>query len=448
MGTLMAREHRLAVAGGRADKGGGPTAAISAERQTRRAWRVLFLSALCFAVIASALGVGFTTYRTNATRPRGGVIRSFLTGTQAQIRGRQQVFWHDVAAGATINEGDTVRTGEDTRLRITLFDDTLVELIPGTEVTFDSLRASQYLDSNATIDLHQDSGRLVITLSKETPFARTRTTVTTRGAVIEARQPGTSFRVLVVPGLPGEVDRADVSVLDGGDVSVTGAGRMVTIANGQQTIVYAGSAPSAAAIKQTELIDNGDFKNAARGQAPAHWEVKRDDGGDGNLNRASWELVPETVRGQPVTALHFVRTGGNTDGDLVGVQQSIAFGELDEYDSVVLSADVKVVSQNLSGGGSFGTEYPMTFLIRYVTQRNDPVEKGLGFFNQNDAANPTVTATLTGVQVKPGEWTPVQLNLKDLKQIYPAPYKLVNIWVYASGHDYDASVANLSIVAK
>lgn len=444
----MAREHRLAVAGGREEKGSEPTAAISAERQMRRAWRVLLLSALCFAVIVGALGAGFTTYRTNATRPRGGDVRSLLTGNQAQVRGRQQAFWHDIAAGAAISEGDTVRTGDDTRMRISLFDDTLVELSPNTEVTFVQLRASQYLDSNATINLRQDAGRVVLTASKANTYARMRATVETHGATVETRQPGTSYRVLVLPGLAEEPDRTEVSVLDGGEITVAGAGQVVTVANGQQTVVRAGSPPTPAAIKQTELIDNGDFKNAARGQDPAHWELKRDDGGDGNLNRASWELVPDTVRGQPVTALHFVRSGGNTDGDLVGFQQTVAFGELDEYDSVVLSADVKVMSQNLSGGGNFGTEYPMTILVRYLTQRNDLVEKGVGFYVQNDAGNPTATATLTGTQVKPGEWTSVQVNLKDLKQFYPAPYKIVNIWVHASGHDYDAYVANLSIVAK
>jgi hypothetical protein len=90
----------------------------------------------------------------------------------------------------------------------------------------------------------------------------------------------------------------------------------------------------------------------------------------------------------------------------------------------------------------------MTFLVRYVTQRNEPVEKGFGFFMQNDAGNPTESATLKGAPVKPGEWTSVQFNLKDLKLVYPSPYKIVNIFVYASGHDYDAYVANVSIVAK
>jgi hypothetical protein len=444
----MAHQHRLAMTGGQENKDLERTAVISAERQMRRAWSVLLACILCFTVAVAALGFGYTTYRSNATQHRGALVSSFLTGSQAQVRGKQRADWYDITVGGALSEGDTVRTGDDTRMRITLFDGSLIELFANTVVTFDALRASQYLDRNATIQLRQDSGHLVVTSSRDSPFARTRISVAAHAATVEARQPGTGFRVLIVPGLGDELDHTDVSVLDGGDVTVTGAGLPVTVANGQQTIVYAGNSPTPASIKQTELVDNGDFRNAARNQPPAHWEVSRNDGGDGNLNRASWDLVPDVVRGQPVTALHFLRNGGTTDGDLVGLQQNVAFGELDEYDSVVLSADVKVVGQNLSGGGSYGSEYPMTFLVRYVTQRNDPIEKGLGFYIQDDAGNPTASATLVGTQVKSGDWTSIQLNLKDLKQVFPAPYKITSIFVYASGHDYDAYVANISIVAK
>lgn len=446
----MAGQQGTARTGGQAEKQMAGAVAISAAAQTRRAWRILMVGVLCFGIIAGALGVGFVKYRANATRPRGGIVTSVLTGTQTQARGRQQAFWHDIVAGSAISEGDTIRTGDDTRLRVLLFDETLVELSEKTELTFAQLRASQYLDRNATISLQQEAGKVVVTPSKDSSFARTRVTLATRGATVETRQPGTSFRVLIAPGLTGESDRVDVSVLDGAEVTVTGAGQSVAVANGQQTVVRADAPPTAPAIKQSELLENGDFKvgSAARGQVPARWEVYRDDGGDGNGNRASWELVPETVRGQAVTAMRFSRSGGNVDSDLVGIKQLVPlpYAELGEYDSVVLSADVKVVSHSLSGGGTLGSEYPLVFLVRYTTATNDPAEKGRAFYTQNDAGNPTETQTVKAVQIKPGEWDG---SLRwDLKQLYPAPFRLVSILVYASGHDYDAYVANLSIVAK
>ncbi len=409
---------------------------------------MLTLSFVCFAILLSGLGLGYHTYRTNATKPRGGAVRQIITGNQAQVRLRQQTNWNDVTAGSIINEGDTVRTGDDTRMKVALFDDTLVELSANSEVTFESLRASQYIDRNAAILLRQDYGRLVVSANPDTPFTRMQLDVRTRGGTIEARQPGTRFRVLVLPGQEDNPGRVDVSVLDGADVTVAAAGQRVSVANGQQTVITVGAAPSAPFVKQRELVENGDFKLGlnSRDQAPSHWTKEQDDGGDGVGIRAVEEIVPDTIRGQAVSAYHFVRSGGNNDSDLIGIKQLLAFSELDEYDSVVLSADVKVVSHSLSAGGVRGSEYPLIFLVRYVTAKNDPQEVGQAFYTHNEDGNRTDYGRVQGMPVKPGVWN--ETFHLDLKQVYPVPYKLVSIMVYASGHDYDASVANISIVAK
>jgi hypothetical protein len=425
-----------------------PPTPRTARVQTRRAWRVLFISFICFAILIGGLGVGLTTYRTNATKPRGGTVHQILTGNQAQVRSRQQSFWHDLNEGSVVNEGDTVRTGDDTTMRIALFDNTIVELSANSIVAFDKLRASQYLDKNAAIQLHEDYGRVVVTESAETEYSRVQVDVMTRGASIEARQPGTSFRVLVLPADQESPGRVDVSVLNGADVSVQGGGQRVTVANGQQTVVSVGAAPSAPTVKQRELVDNGDFRLGATvgDQLPTHWTKEQDDGGDGAGVRATEGIVPETIRGQPTNALHITRTGGNVDSDLLGIRQTLTFSELDEFDSVVLSADMKIVSHSLSAGGERGSEYPLIFLVRYVDAQNDPVETARAFYVQNDDGNRTDNGIVQGTQIKGNTWT--DTFHWDLKQIYPVPYKLVSIQVYASGHDYDTYVANISIVAK
>lgn len=399
------------------------------------------------------MAAGFTSYRANATKPRGGAIRQIVTGSQAQVaqaRSRQQSYWYDVAEGGSISEGDTIRTGDDTQVIVSLFDDSFVELSANTEVTFARLRASQYIDKNSAITLQQNYGRLVITANPDTIYSRMLIDVRSLGSTIEARQPGTKFRVLALPGQQDDPGHVDVSVLNGPDVTVEGAGQHVTVANGQQSIVAVGAAPTAPSVKQRELVENGAFQLGlganGRNQMPTHWESYADNGGDGLGTPATEEIVPEMVRGQPVNALHISRTGGNVDSDLIGIRQTLAFSELDEYDSVVLSADVKIVSHSLSGGGALGSEYPVVFLVRYVSAKNDPIEAGRAFYTQNDDGNRTATSVLQGTQIKPGVWA--DTFHWELKQAYPVPYKLVSISVYASGHDYDAYVANVSIVAK
>jgi hypothetical protein len=417
----------------------------------RSAWRVLLVSFACFALLATGLTAGFTTYRANATKPRGGTVGQIITGSQAQVaqaRARQQSYWYDIANGGSINEGDTIRTGDDTQITVSLFDGSLVELSANTEVMFERLRASQYIDKNAAITLRQDYGRVVVTANPETVYNRMLIAVHSLSSTIEAHQPGTRFRVLTLLGQQDDPGHVDVSVLNGPDVTVAGAGQRVTVANGQQSLVAVGAAPSAPTVKQRELVENGTFQLGANAhdQMPTHWEGYADNGGDGSGVRATEEIVPETIRGAAVNALHITRTGGNVDSDLIGIRQTLAFSELDEYDSVVLSADVKIVSHSLSGGGALGSEYPVVFLVRYVSAKNDPIEVGRAFYTQNDDGNRTATNVLQGTQIKPGVWA--DTFHWELKQAYPVPYKLVSIQVYASGHDYDAYVANISIVAK
>ncbi len=420
----------------------------SATAQMRSAWRVLLLSFACFSLLATGVIAGMTTYRANATKPRGGNVRQIETGNQAQVRSRQQSFWHDLADGSAISEGDTIRTGSGTHMTVSLFDDSTIALSENTEVTFSQLRASQYIAANAAIQLQQDHGYLIVAANANATFDRVSLNVQTRGSTIESRQRGTRFRVLVLPGQQDDPGRVDVSVLDGPNVTVEGAGQRVTVANGQQTVVSVGAAPSAPSVKKRELVENGTFQLGANAhdRLPSHWEGYADDGGDGAGVRAIEAIVPDTIGGQPVNAVHFARAGGNVDGDVIGIKQSLAFSELSEYDSVVLSADVKIVSHSLSGGGALGSEYPVVFLVRYISAKNDPSEVGRAFFVQNDDSNRTATNVLQGTQIKPGVW--VETFHWDLKQAYPAPYKLASIQVYASGHDYDAYIANISIVAK
>ncbi len=419
-----------------------------AARQMRRAWQVLTASFMIFTLLASACGAAFVQYRTNATRSRTAIVEQIVAGTQAQIRPRQQVDFRELEIGAEIGEGDAVRTKGDTRLRLRLFDQTAIDLSADTLVSFDTLRASQYLDRNALVVLRMERGRAVITLSPDAVFARETVTVVTPSGTIRVQEPGTSFRVLVFPLQDGASALTNISVLNGAEIVVENAGQHVTIANGQQTVVAQGAVPSAPQIKQRELVENGAFTFApnALGQPSSHWLREESDGGDGGSVRAQSVLGPELIRGQSATALHISRTGGNIDSDQLGLKQIFALGEVDEFDSVTLRADIKVTSHSLSAGGERGTEYPLIFLLRYQDSKGDTHDVGRGFYTQSDANYRTDNGTLVGIAVKqPGGWEQFSWNLKQLSY---APFKLVSLQVYASGHDYDASVANISIIAK
>lgn len=426
-----------------------PFAGETQSAYSRKAWRVLIASFLVFTVLITSVGIGALTYRDHATSARTGRIDPIIAGSQVLVQQPQQIGFK-VLTSDTIGEGYTVQTPPDTRARIVLFDGTAVELSGGTTVKFDRLRSSQYLDRRATIVLDQMAGRAIIDTSTATSFTRANVAVNTPSGSVEARQPGTRFRVLMLPSQDGQTQTMSVSVLEGAAVTASGAGQQVTVTNGQQTTVTTGLVPTAPTLKQRDIVANGTFQFDANdiGKPTTRWrEIPSADGDGMGLTPGRAELAPDTViRGQRVTSLHFIRTGGNVDNDQVGLEQVFPFGELDEFDQVTLTADVKMVSHSLSAGGDIGSEYPLIILLRYEDSRGQPQpDKGWAFYTQNDAGNRTNNGTLIGQQITANTWTPFTLDLKTLR---PAPYKLVGMQLYASGHDFDAYVANVSIVAK
>lgn len=418
----------------------------------RKAWRILIGSFLVFTLLLAGAGVGIGSYLWSATRPLTGTVEHITGSTQASVRPRQQIGFKVLNEGDTVDEGDTVRTPRDSRVTIRLFNQTVVELSGGSEVVFEQLRTQQYVNRRATIILKQTKGRVIVSTSTITGFAATTMEVRTNSGGVEARQPGTQFRVFVMPGDDDGRETTNVSVLGGGAVIVAGTGAVqetVALANGQQSVVVAGVAPTAPTTHVRDLLIGGNFPYADADdilKAGSHWADIANDGNDGRgVARGRAEIVTELVRGQPTRTLRFARDGGNTDNEQVGFRQAFAFGELDEYDAVNLTVDVKVVNHSLSAGGEQGSEYPVIVLLRYKDANGDAKDVGHAFYTQNDRGYNTRNSTTTGFPVQPGVWTP---HTWDLKSLVPAPYRLVQMDVYASGHDFDAYVANLAIVAK
>lgn len=423
-----------------------------APHATHRAWRVLIGSFLVFTLLLGASGFGLARYWWSATRPQGAYVEHIAVGPGASVRPRQQINFKVLEEGSTVSEGDTVQTPRDGRVFIRLFNQTTVEVSGGSEIVFEQLRTQQYVNRRATVILKQIRGRVIVTTSPTTGFAATTLEVRTNSGGVEARQPGTRFRVLVLPADADARETTSVSVLDGGSVMVTGTGAVeehVSVGNGQQSTVTAGTAPTLPVMKGRDLLTGGTFPYADADdivKPGSHWLDIANDGADGRgLNRGRAELLTEPVRGQPTHVLRFARDGGNVDNEQVGFRQVLTFGEVDDFDSVVLTADVKVASHNLSAGGVQGSEYPMILLLRYKDANGDQKDVGHAFYVQNDRGYNTQNSVVTGFQVQPGVWTPHTWNIKSL---VPLPYRLVQVDVYASGHDFDASVANIAIVAK
>jgi len=108
---------------------------------------------------------------------------------------------------------------------------------------------------------------------------------------------------------------------------------------------------------------------------------------------------------------------------------------------VVLSAEVRIDRQTLSGGGWLGTEYPILLRVQYRDLTGGRPTWYRGFFVENPANYPI----RDGQAIPHGEWVSFGFNLLEL---VPAPRFLERIELVASGWSYDAAIRNVQLLAE
>ncbi len=109
-------------------------------------------------------------------------------------------------------------------------------------------------------------------------------------------------------------------------------------------------------------------------------------------------------------------------------------------------ADVKIDYQSLSKGGADGSECPLFARVDYSS---DVRTTGSLFFcfwafdrgNGNTSSQPYIIST----QIPPNSW---QHFTADLSALIPDLRTIEQVVFYSNGHDYDASVASVSLQAE
>jgi hypothetical protein len=102
---------------------------------------------------------------------------------------------------------------------------------------------------------------------------------------------------------------------------------------------------------------------------------------------------------------------------------------------------VKVNYASLSGGGYLGSEFPMMLRVQFTDDKGSRQVWSKGFYY----ANPENRPTDLGQQIPRGEWYPVLIRLNELPD---RPVYVKSIEVVGSGHDFDASISYLQLIAE
>lgn len=388
---------------------------------------------LIFGALLYGVFFTFNSFIPSITDSRDAVMSAAIGTVETREAGTNR--WTVASSGQQLHEGDTIRTRENSRALVTLFDQSTATIYPLTELTITSMRANRFGTAlrstpRTIIGLHEATGRALIGVAHLNPV--TSLDFHVDGASGKASLGEGSYIVKVTPNQTFEV------VATRGSSTVQAAGGQVTIRGGERTQVRAGQPPDPPILAAEDLIENGAFAQT-----------------EGPGKALKWDIVAPTPEGRDVPGrtvltsdesfrvVRFTRTGGTYHAEQ-GIRQVIN-QDVTDYNVVRLDMRFKVFSQSVPGGGDQGSEYPLMVRVNYLDETGTPALFVRGFYVQNDGNLPVTN----GQPVKAGEWQNlVGEDGLQLQRISPKVQFIQSVEIDASGHDYDSEVQRVSLVVE
>jgi hypothetical protein len=393
----------------------------------------ILVGLLVFAALLYGVFFTFNTFIPSLTDGREATMTATVGTVETREAGSNR--WSIAALGQKLQEGDTIRTRENSRALLTLFDQSTATLYPLTEVTITAMRTNRFGTTlrsplRTIIHLRETAGRALLGVAHLNPIANLEFEV--EGAAGRANLTEGSYIVKVTPNATFEV------VATRGSSLVQSSGGKVTIHGGERTQVRAAQPPDPPILAAEDLIENGTFSQSEGTDKPLKWDVLaptpegRDVAGRTRLTSDERDAV-----------VRFTRTGGTYHAEQ-GIRQTVN-QDVTDYNVVRLDVRFKVFSQSVPGGGDQGSEYPLMIRVNYLDETGTPAFFVRGFYVQNNGNLPVTN----GQPVRPREWTNLvgETGLQ-LQRITPKVQLVQSVEVLASGHDYDSEIERVSLVVE
>jgi hypothetical protein len=408
------------------------------ERVGRQAWIILWLAFAAFILLVTGVPLGIHWYMMNATRPMAVRVEA-VTGATLVVQGKNN---EPVAVldAMYIQEGDRVRTDQNSRANLSIFDepqaeDSLasVQLRTNSEVELTTARRPRFHRSNLPrqLRLRLLSGRARITSSMVDGHALEIEVVTPQGKVVI----GDGSAAIAVNNETTEVTTRS------GQVSVMAEGREVVLSKGRRTTIVLGQPPSDPLPADKNLVQNGDFSQPLE----TSWRVESivDARDLSNVTFGTVDVVNTGGR----NAAYFQRDAQGEDADLhseTSITQEINADVLDA-ESLIFRFDVRLIHQSLPGGGIQSSEFPMMVRIDFIDVNGKPQFWTHGFY----MIDPVENWPLRDGEKIPGlVWYAYESPDFMKSETFPRPAKVTSIRIYASGHNYRSQAADIELIAK
>ncbi len=430
---------------------GAPQAQAIQGNPERMAWLVLFGAfAACIALSLLVPFLGIQFFRFSTIAQPASVQAAPLTPdkvTPVRVSLPNVTLPLAILDPTDVNENSRIETDttDNSRAFMTFFENSTATIYKDAQIALDEMRQPQF-------GVSEQPNRIVIRQTRGLVRYGVASPVALPG---ESKPRPTQFLVRT-PNFdawlnPGSyaftVDDtgSQMSVREGSAIVVSQDGARQTNVGQGQRIVYdtrvalAERDPFQPLPAAQDLIVNGTFGSPfdCSPNANTAWKCYSDQGGDGGNINGSIGPVTKDNR----YAIQIKRENSNQNSAITGIRQIID-RDVSDYRTLKLSADIRVDSHNLSGGGYLSTEYPLILRVRYRDVNGDEAEYVRGFYIQNDNNNPTANGELE----PQGQWIPIESS--NLLALPVKPFRILAVEIYASGWDYESYIANVRLQAE
>lgn len=414
----------------------------------RMAWFVLFgafFVCITLSALVPFLGYQFVRFSTGsqtALLQAIGVTQEGVTPVRVNMPNASLPI--AVKDPAPVSENYSINTDktDSSRAFLTFFDSSTATISPDTQLTLREMRRPSFGPSDqpnfVTVEQARGLVRYAVAPTWKhdgNPDGRPLQFLVRTPNFDAWLNPGGSYSLFVTD------TGSEIAVRDGSAiVQARDGSRQLLVSLGQRVVAETGKDMADPILASQDLIANGDFAQTITCDPNeiGPWKCYSDQGGDGGNVNGSIGVVDAGDR----RAVQINRTGSNQNSAITGIRQVID-RDVSDFRTLKLSADVRVDSHNLSGGGYQSTEYPLILHISYKDVNGDGHEYFHGFYIQNDTNNPHENADL----IPQAQWIPYDSS-NLLASLEFKPFRIMSVEIYASGWDYESNVSNVRLTGE
>jgi hypothetical protein len=398
----------------------------------RLAWTVLTAAFVTFCILATGIPLGIRSYLLNAANEQDAQLRVIEGTVLVQETGKSGL--SAVTQGATLVPGDEVLTDSTSWATIDLFERSHLTLYSNTSVKLEQSQTPRFAvsDGSDQIMLNITGGlvRVGVAFPAERP---TRFVVATPHTVLVLEEG--SYRIEVT-------NEGTQITIARGEALVQGNGFRMRMPQGLRTFVDLSREMADPLPAARNLIGNGDFQQPL-GTTWLTGTVVLDPA----VVLPAVEMFEDGGRRAVRLVQREARDGDHTE---VSIHQALD-QDVRDFVRLVVSLDVMLEFQSLSGGGLLSSEFPIIVRLDYKDRWGNDQFWTHGFYYQNQAGYPIADdpwGRPSGEQIPRGVWFPYESgNLLELLG-ESGPVHVTGLTVYSSGWNYESLVSEIQVIVE